>query len=389
MLIEIHMIQNHSPANLNRDDLGAPKTCYFGGVMRARISSQCLKRSIRRSAHFQEALRSQGAIRTRHLIREICKRASKLDEPPKKMLEEISKVFKDGGVNTKEADGDSYATDILWFVPDSAIDELAKAVKDGEDLKESFPSILTEKAAVADIALCGRMTEFEAKKHFSGLNAKLRIEEALYAAHALSTHEVITEVDYFTAVDDLAVGTGAGHINETMFLSACFYKYFSISWDQLLANLSENRELACRTVAQFIRAAALTTPSGKQHAFAAFNLPDGILVEIKEKAIPISYANAFADPVPMKGERSLIAESIARLGQYVGNVNTAYGIDAKRFWFSTNGKPLMWITSVGTGANEETPVIPDKDANVRSLDDLIRCVVNALSCEGGGNGGQS
>ena len=47
MLIEIHMIQNHSPSNLNRDDLGAPKTCIFGGVTRARISSQCLKRSIR------------------------------------------------------------------------------------------------------------------------------------------------------------------------------------------------------------------------------------------------------------------------------------------------------------------------------------------------------
>ncbi|MDI9530030.1 MAG: type I-E CRISPR-associated protein Cas7/Cse4/CasC, partial [Candidatus Cloacimonadota bacterium] len=46
MLIEIHMIQNHSPANLNRDDLGAPKTCYFGGVLRSRISSQCIKRSI-------------------------------------------------------------------------------------------------------------------------------------------------------------------------------------------------------------------------------------------------------------------------------------------------------------------------------------------------------
>ncbi|MCB5295251.1 MAG: type I-E CRISPR-associated protein Cas7/Cse4/CasC, partial [Candidatus Cloacimonetes bacterium] len=52
-LIEIHMIQNHCPANLNRDDLGAPKSCYFGGVLRTRISSQCIKRSIRMSDDFR------------------------------------------------------------------------------------------------------------------------------------------------------------------------------------------------------------------------------------------------------------------------------------------------------------------------------------------------
>ena len=45
MLIEIHMLKNYPPVNLNRDDSGAPKTCFFGGVQRGRISSQCLKRS--------------------------------------------------------------------------------------------------------------------------------------------------------------------------------------------------------------------------------------------------------------------------------------------------------------------------------------------------------
>src|SRR3972149_2254031 len=64
MLIQIHMIQNHSPANLNRDDLGAPKTCYFGGVLRSRISSQCIKRSIRKSEDFKALC---GGIRTRRL----------------------------------------------------------------------------------------------------------------------------------------------------------------------------------------------------------------------------------------------------------------------------------------------------------------------------------
>src|SRR5919106_6806226 len=66
MLIEIHAIQNHSPANLNRDDLGAPKTCYFGGVLRSRISSQSIKRSIRMSREFEQLL---GGVRTRQLAR--------------------------------------------------------------------------------------------------------------------------------------------------------------------------------------------------------------------------------------------------------------------------------------------------------------------------------
>ena len=68
MLIEIHAIQNHSPANLNRDDLGAPKTCYFGGVMRSRISSQCLKRSIRTSEQFKLLC---GGVRTRRFRVEV------------------------------------------------------------------------------------------------------------------------------------------------------------------------------------------------------------------------------------------------------------------------------------------------------------------------------
>ncbi len=49
MLIEIHILQNHAPSNLNRDDSGSPKTATFGDFKRARISSQCLKRSLRRS----------------------------------------------------------------------------------------------------------------------------------------------------------------------------------------------------------------------------------------------------------------------------------------------------------------------------------------------------
>ena len=65
MLIEIHLLQNHSPGNLNRDDLGAPKSAYFGGRLPGRISSQCLKRSIRLFPDFKAALAGHLAQRTK------------------------------------------------------------------------------------------------------------------------------------------------------------------------------------------------------------------------------------------------------------------------------------------------------------------------------------
>src|SRR5690625_11672 len=68
MLLEIHMLQNHAPSNLNRDDTGSPKDAIFGGVRRSRISSQALKRAIRRSPIFEEALEQSGVgYRTRQL----------------------------------------------------------------------------------------------------------------------------------------------------------------------------------------------------------------------------------------------------------------------------------------------------------------------------------
>src|SRR6266508_2221569 len=61
-LIAIHMLQNHAPSNLNRDDNGDPKDALFGGVRRARISSQSLKRSIRWSDTFRSYFTDMPAL---------------------------------------------------------------------------------------------------------------------------------------------------------------------------------------------------------------------------------------------------------------------------------------------------------------------------------------
>lgn len=378
MLIEIHMIQNHSPANLNRDDLGAPKTCIFGGFPRARISSQCLKRSVRRSAEFAAELKEVGGVRTRRLIELIAKEAGGEGNLLKEDTKAIHTAFKDGGVPFK----DDSTFDILFFLPYSAVKKMGEAVRnhrsDSKDLGSEFAKIIGEFVKTPDIALCGRMTEFDAKGPFGELKGRFTVEAALSAAHAISTHAIVNEVDYFVAADDVpGPDAGAAHINEAMFNSACFYKHFVIDFDQLKSNLANDADLAGKTVRCFLNAAVKANPSGKQHAYAAFNPPDGVLVEIKtEAATPISYANAFADPVPERAQRGIVGESIARLGQYAHDLAHGYGIPANRFWFSPGLRHnLTWIDSGETDSAEQVKPVVGPEGQFAIFDKFLTAVM--------------
>ena len=136
----------------------------------------------------------------------------------------------------------------------------------------------------------------------------------MQVAHALSTHRMEHEFDYYTAVDDLRDpfesddDRGAAMIGDIEFTSACYYKYFSIDLDGFVDNLvgegavrpeerARARELAEKTTLAFLEAAVFTSPSGKQNTFAAHQLPDAILVELRDRKVPVSYANAFVNPV--------------------------------------------------------------------------------------------
>jgi CRISPR system Cascade subunit CasC len=379
MLIEIHAIQNHSPANLNRDDLGAPKTCYFGGVLRSRISSQCLKRSIRMSEEFKQLL---GGVRTRRLAQLIAPGGQDSAEFKKAIavLEICGIAAKDK--KGKKGEGEDPSSDDksagLVYVSKHAVTEMseilkAKAGKIDRELAKEFARIIAQDTHTPDMALCGRMLEpKKAKKEsaeggdvWKGLET--RIEAALQVAHAISTHEARPEIDYYVAADDVpGADAGAGFVDEAMFGSACFYKYFSIHMETLIKNLNGNKKLAAHTVGAFIRGAALVNPTGKQNSFAAHNPPDGILVEIR--STPISYANAFAKPVT-QDNRDIVSQSVAQLGHYVHDIDTGYGKPTKRFWFSPN---LRYPLNVAED-NEENGLAE----NFKSLKELIEAVVKA------------
>jgi CRISPR system Cascade subunit CasC len=369
MLIEIHAIQNHCPANLNRDDLGAPKTCYFGGVLRSRISSQCIKRSIRMSDEFKQLL---GGKRTRQLAKLIMEQVSDNTEVKKR----AEKILESCGFKPKKEkkkdieEGDSKGSErskMLVYTSSEAIREMAALLKqtDGtndENLAKQFAKLIAERTDVPDMALSGRMLEPDKSANEVWKEFDTTVEAALQVAHAISTHEARPEVDYYVAADDVpGDDAGAGYVDEAMFASACFYKYFSINWETLKQNLKGDEKLAAHTVGAFIRGAALANPTGKQNSFAAHNPPDGILVEIKNT--PISYANAFAKPVGIS-DRDMISQSIAQLGQYINDLDTGYGKPKNRFWFSPN---LRYPLSV----------VEDKNG-IKSLDDLVPAVIKAI-----------
>jgi CRISPR system Cascade subunit CasC len=381
MLIEIHAIQNHSPANLNRDDLGAPKTCYFGGVLRSRISSQCLKRSIRKSKEFE---RLCGGIRTRQLANEIAKRVTGKDV--KKRAENTLKAC---GLEPKKAKKDkgedepanAEKSKMLVYTTQDAIAKMAALLQDGdgkkdEQLAEEFGKLIRESVAVPDMALCGRMLE-------TGILKETTVEAALQVAHAISTHEARPEVDYYVAADDVpGEDAGAGFVDEALFGSACFYKYFSIEFETLVSNLKGMRELAAHTVGAFLRGAALVNPTGKQNSFAAHNPPDGILVEIRNS--PLSYANAFARPVAVGASikedgRDMVSQSIAQLGHYIYDLDTGYGKPAKRFWFSPNLRhPLVVSIKESENGKPKQHEFALADTNLKALDELVPGVIKEI-----------
>ncbi|MBI5295638.1 MAG: type I-E CRISPR-associated protein Cas7/Cse4/CasC [Chloroflexi bacterium] len=329
MFIELHILQNFAPSNLNRDDTGNPKDTEFGGVRRARISSQAVKRAIRLHPVFARVTEVEPAVRTRWMTRllvEALVKGGKKEEEAK----EVANAF---AVQYSKLEEKKGHTSVLLYLSKTEVDlavksltenwkEVTKNLKEGKSpemdalAKELFKE-LKDRTSAPDIALFGRML---AEK------PELNIDAACQVAHAISTHRVNMDMDFYTAVDDLTRDdeAGAGMMGVTAFNSACFYRYARIDWDLLVKNLGD-RELARKTVEGFLRAAALAIPSGKQNSFAAQNPPDFMLGVVRKDGQSWSLANAFETPVKPGRDGGLMAASIEKLNAYWAKLNKVYG----------------------------------------------------------------
>ncbi len=347
MLIDLHVIQNIAPANLNRDDTGSPKDAIFGGYRRARVSSQAWKRAIR-TAFTSDGLLpvDQLAVRTKRVVNEL---VTKMDAPGRSEAQRVAvAVAMLGGIGlTADPDSDGeYLTQYLLYigrdeiaklagVADQHWDELAKdnpaaGAETGKNRKKAGKIAVTKDvqdkvmqaldgSRAVDLALFGRMLADLPVRNVDG---------AVQVAHAISTHAVEFEFDYYTAVDDLNTRdeTGAGMIGTVEFNSATFYRYTSIDVADLAKNLGGDAELAVKAALAYIRGFLLAIPSGKQNSFAAQNLPSAALAVVREHG-RWSLANAFVRPIPPRVADGLVAESIARMAKHYGNLTTMYGAD--------------------------------------------------------------
>lgn len=330
MFIELHILQNFAPSNLNRDDTGNPKDTEFGGVRRARVSSQAVKRAIRLHPVFAKTTDVEPAVRTRWMTRLLAEALIKADKP-EEQAKEVANAFSVQYSKLEEKKGH---TSVLLYLSKTEIEtavksltekwkEITKNLKDGKSpeldafAKEFFKE-LKDRTSAPDIALFGRML---AEK------PELNIDAACQVAHAISTHRVNMDMDFYTAVDDLTRDdeAGAGMMGVTAFNSACFYRYARLDWDLLVKNLGGDKELARKTVEGFLRAAALAIPSGKQNSFAAQNPPDFVLGVVRKDGQSWSLANAFETPVKLGRDGGLMSASIQKLDEYWAKLNRVYG----------------------------------------------------------------
>jgi len=322
--VQLHLLTTYPPANLNRDDLGRPKTALFGGAERLRVSSQSLKRAWRTSSLFQNSLSGHLGVRTKRMGEEICQRLLQAGIPEKKARDwsrQIAAVF--GKLQKNKDDGSRealYIEQLAHFSPEetAAIEALIQRLIEtqqapaDDDLK-----LLRRHHTAADIALFGRMLA-DAPRY--------NTEAACQVAHAITVHKVAVEDDYYTAVDDLNAGeedVGAGHIGETEFGSGLFYLYICLDRQLLLDNLDGDTALTERTIAALVESAATIAPKGKQNSFASRARASYILCE-KGDAQPRSLAVAFLKPVEA-GQAGLLTNAIHGLEEERRRLDQAYG----------------------------------------------------------------
>ncbi|AWN61443.1 type I-E CRISPR-associated protein Cas7/Cse4/CasC [Streptococcus sobrinus] len=297
LFLDIHAIQTLPPSNINRDDTGSPKTAQYGGVRRARVSSQSWKRAIRE--YFSDnGQQSNVGVRTKDIVRYVADKIIGLDQSIslEDALQKADKVLNGAGVKTKD-----FKAKALFFLSDVQAKKLAQAAINDVSDKKELHEVLTSSPAI-DIALFGRMVADD---------PSLNEDASSQVAHAISTHAVQTEFDFYTAVDDLAPedNAGAGMLGTIEFNSSTLYRYANVAVHELLKQLGDKESLV-NSLSLFIEAFAKSLPTGKATSFANQTLPQALVVTLRNDR-PISLVSAFEKPV--KSSEGYVTKSIEKL----------------------------------------------------------------------------
>lgn len=336
-ILDISILQTLPPSNVNRDDTGSPKTAVYGGVRRARVSSQAWKRATR--VAFKDLLdTSELGMRTKRVVELLAERIRlKTDEISLERAQQLAGLaFAAAGIKLTAPRGSSKTNPLpeesgyLLFLSARQLDRLADAAIVADSTDDANATLKTAGLKKAldldhsvDIALFGRMVADA---------TDLNVDAAAQVAHAISVHPVENEFDYYTAVDDHKAeddeeDAGAGMIGTVEFNSSTLYRYATVDVDRLHANLGD-AEATRRAVEAFLQAFARSLPSGKQNTFANRTLPDAVVVSVRESQ-PVNLVGAFEEPI--EGGSRLSAAS-RRLADHAEAIDEAYGTTPVAGW---------------------------------------------------------
>ncbi|NLK58933.1 MAG: type I-E CRISPR-associated protein Cas7/Cse4/CasC [Tissierellia bacterium] len=297
IFLDVHAIQTVPPSNINRDDTGSPKTAQYGGTTRARVSSQAWKRAMRQYFYANSEQTNIG-VRTLDIVRYVADQMKKIDtgKSDEEAMKRAEDAINAAGIKTKEQKARA-----LFFLGQKQAERLAQAALDGLNDKKQLQQILQDNPAL-DIALFGRMVADD---------PSLNEDASAQVAHAISTHSVQTEFDFYTAVDDLQKedNAGAGMLGTIEFNASTLYRYANVAVHALSDQL-QDKDAVIGSLCLFVEAFANAMPTGKANTFANQTLPQALLVSIRTDR-PVNLVSAFEEP--MRSRDGYGKESIQKL----------------------------------------------------------------------------
>lgn len=297
LFLDVHAVQTVPPANINRDDTGSPKTAQYGGVTRARVSSQSWKRAIRKFFNEDGDIKNVG-IRSLDIVKYIANKIVQKDNTIslENAMDMAEKTLNNAKISTKDQ-----KTKALFFISDSQAEKFAEASIEKNTDKKVLQDILNDDTSI-DIALFGRMVADD---------PSLNEDASSQVAHAISTHAIESEFDFFTAVDDLAPedNAGAGMLGTVEYNSSTLYRYANIALHDFYNQLGDKTS-AINATKLFVEAFVKSMPTGKINTFANQTLPQAVIVTLRSDR-PVNMVSAFEKPI--KSEDGYVDKSIERL----------------------------------------------------------------------------
>ena len=299
LFLDIHAIQTLPPSNINRDDTGSPKTAQYGGVRRSRVSSQSWKKAMRNFFNINSE-KSDVGIRTKEIVQYVADKIIEIDHSidVEAALKKSDDIINKAGVKTKD-----FKAKALFFLSDTQARQLAQAAIDNISDKKQLQKLIKSGPAV-DIALFGRMVADD---------PSLNEDASSQVAHAISTHTVQTEFDFFTAVDELSPedNAGAGMLGTVEYNSSTLYRYANVAIHELLVQLGEKKSVV-NSLKLFVEAFANSMPTGKVNTFANQTLPQALVLSLRTDR-PVNLVSAFEEPV--KSSDGYVSKSIDKLAK--------------------------------------------------------------------------